>query len=109
MTPHLVEPIEAGVKLALPTDHFIEPTLSEFYWDGRLEGRAPLPKGDEKDEKDENKEGRSSALDQGAQSTDLAQGAAGYIDGTEAEIALGGFMGPTGYRIESPKPTGGIQ
>ncbi len=40
VTPHLAKPI-ARNKIRLPTDSFIEPSDSEFYWEGKMEGSAP--------------------------------------------------------------------
>ena len=40
VTPRLAKPIDAG-SVTLPTDKFIEPTDSEFYWQGKLEGSGP--------------------------------------------------------------------
>ncbi len=41
VTPTLVKPLGAGPH-PLPTDHFIEPTASEFYLFGALEGMPPI-------------------------------------------------------------------
>jgi pilus assembly protein CpaC len=44
VTPRLVHPLPPGY--ALPTDAFIEPTRSEFFLEGRMEGRrSPTPSG----------------------------------------------------------------
>jgi len=40
VTPHLAKPI-APDDIRLPTDDFVEPTMTEFYLMGRLEGKAP--------------------------------------------------------------------
>jgi pilus assembly protein CpaC len=40
VTPHLAKPMKEK-DIVLPTDHFIEPSDSDFYLFGRLEGRAP--------------------------------------------------------------------
>jgi pilus assembly protein CpaC len=40
VTPHLAKPMKEK-DIILPTDNFIEPTDSDFYLFGRLEGRAP--------------------------------------------------------------------
>jgi pilus assembly protein CpaC len=39
VTPRLARPLPAG-GIRLPTDSFVEPTDSEFYWLGRSEGKA---------------------------------------------------------------------
>jgi len=39
VTPHLVKPLDPGPP-HLPTDYFVEPNALEFYFLGRLEGRA---------------------------------------------------------------------
>ena len=83
VTPHLVQPIEPGVRVELPTDHLIEPTQKEFYWDGLIEGPPREPDGTE----------------------DARTGSNEVID----EPTPGGFVGAVGYRITSPKPTGGIE
>lgn len=41
ITPRLVKPLDGPV--ALPTDRFVPPTMSEFMLEGRTEGRAPAP------------------------------------------------------------------
>ena len=42
ITPHLVKPLPADYKL--PTDPYIEPSRSEFFLGGKLEGAAPQPR-----------------------------------------------------------------
>jgi pilus assembly protein CpaC len=44
VTPHLAKPVAAG-SVKLPTDGFVEPSDSEFYWLGRTEGRRSAPSG----------------------------------------------------------------
>ena len=39
VTPRLAKPVAPG-SVTLPTDKFVEPTDSEFYWKGQLEGSA---------------------------------------------------------------------
>ena len=39
VTPRLAKPVAPG-SVTLPTDKFVEPTDSEFYWKGKLEGSA---------------------------------------------------------------------
>jgi len=39
VTPHLAKPLAPG-SVTLPTDKFVEPTDSEFYWNGQIEGTA---------------------------------------------------------------------
>ncbi len=44
ITPRLAKPLPGG-RTRLPTDSFVEPTDSEFYWLGRSEGKArPAPR-----------------------------------------------------------------
>ena len=83
----------------------IEPTLLEFYWDGRIEGRAPFPEEDD-NESSIDDDGKVKHED-GWGSTDEVEIGLAAIDGVEPEG--GGFVGPIGYRIESPRPTGGLQ
>ena len=40
VTPHLAKPLAPG-SVTLPTDKFVEPTDSEFYWNGQIEGTPP--------------------------------------------------------------------
>jgi pilus assembly protein CpaC len=40
VTPRLAKPVAPG-SVRLPTDKFIEPSDTDFYWHGRLEGSAP--------------------------------------------------------------------
>jgi pilus assembly protein CpaC len=40
VTPRLAKPVAPG-SVTLPTDKFVEPTDSEFYWQGKIEGTAP--------------------------------------------------------------------
>jgi pilus assembly protein CpaC len=42
VTPRLARPLPPG-GTRLPTDSFVEPTDSEFYWLGRMEGKAKKP------------------------------------------------------------------
>jgi pilus assembly protein CpaC len=42
ITPRLVKPLPPDYKL--PTDNFIEPSRSEFFLGGKLEGSAPESK-----------------------------------------------------------------
>jgi pilus assembly protein CpaC len=44
VTPHLVKPVEAG-SLRFPGDGMQPPNWYEFYLEGRLEGRRPVPEG----------------------------------------------------------------
>jgi pilus assembly protein CpaC len=39
VTPRLARPIAPG-SVTLPTDSFVEPTDSEFFWGGQIEGKA---------------------------------------------------------------------
>ncbi|WP_088709736.1 type II and III secretion system protein family protein, partial [Noviherbaspirillum denitrificans] len=41
VTPRLVKPLPPNY--GLPTDHFIEPSRSEFFLGGKMEGKAPPP------------------------------------------------------------------
>ena len=41
VTPRLVKPLPPNYPL--PTDSFVEPTRSEFFLEGRMEGKAPPP------------------------------------------------------------------
>jgi pilus assembly protein CpaC len=41
ITPHLVKPLPPDYKL--PTDGFIEPSRSEFFLQGKMEGQRPAP------------------------------------------------------------------
>jgi pilus assembly protein CpaC len=41
VTPHIIKPLTT--KPELPTDKFIEPSQSEFFLDGKLEGSQPKP------------------------------------------------------------------
>lgn len=40
VTPHLAKPIAPG-SVTLPTDKFVEPSDSDFFWKGKIEGTAP--------------------------------------------------------------------
>jgi pilus assembly protein CpaC len=40
VTPRLARPIAPG-SISLPTDKFVEPSEAEFFWQGKLEGKAP--------------------------------------------------------------------
>jgi pilus assembly protein CpaC len=40
VTPRLAKPVAPG-SVRLPTDKFIEPSDTDFFWHGRLEGKAP--------------------------------------------------------------------
>lgn len=124
ITPHLVTPMPAGTVIELPTDHYIQPTMLEFYWDGRIEGRASREleektKADKaaraaRAERTERAKRETAAPDAGTDSEPSLQDAWGAVEALEmgdfaAELPHGGFVGPVGYRIESPRPTGGIQ
>lgn len=106
VTPHLVQPLEAGTKIDLPTDHFIEPTLLEFYWDGRIEGRSPNPPSKDEEAKEAN-EGENDKFTQPVFSA--PSGLDLELDEAEGRKSTGGFMGAFGYRIQSPTPNGGIE
>ncbi len=41
ITPHLVKPLPTDYRL--PTDSFVEPTRTEFFLKGKMEGQAPAP------------------------------------------------------------------
>ena len=42
VTPQLAKPVNPD-KIRLPTDDFVEPSDTEFYWMGRPEGRQDAP------------------------------------------------------------------
>ena len=42
VTPRLAKPVAPG-SVTLPTDKFVEPTDSEFYWGGQIEGSPEPP------------------------------------------------------------------
>ena len=119
VTPHLVQPLEPGTELALPTDAYIEPTLAEFYWDGRIEGRSPLDDDDEEEEDDDStsasgeeedawsiNEGPPPGLELGA-ARDLINVAHGAQPAAyRPTTSTGGFLGPFGHRLRVPKPVG---
>ncbi len=42
VTPQLAKPVDQN-KIRLPTDDFVEPTDTEYYWMGRTEGRYEKP------------------------------------------------------------------
>jgi pilus assembly protein CpaC len=125
LTPHIVTPLPEGTEIELPTDHYIQPTMLEFYWDGRIEGRAPkeleekakADKAAREKRKAASKEEKTEAVPEAEPSLQEAWGAVQEIDLSEpdgmgdiaGEPTSGGFVGPVGYRIESPRPTGGIQ
>jgi pilus assembly protein CpaC len=94
VTPHLVQPIQPGTRLALPTDHYVEPTLMDFYWHGRIEGKQPEPD-------------QSEARQSRATGAQVDEALFGRNDGEEDPT--GGFVGSVGYRIKPPTPTGGIK
>lgn len=115
VTPHIVQPLEPGTKIPLPTDSYIEPTMAEFYWDGRIEGRAPR----EEDEKKSTKEGATHedawsgepevsdviAFDSGSKTLlDVARN--GDAPRYAQAAGHGGFLGPIGHRLRVPKPLG---
>jgi pilus assembly protein CpaC len=106
VTPHLVQPLAAGTKIELPTDHYIEPTLLEFYWDGRIEGRSPTLPSDEKEGTEANggeEEKFTQPVFSAPSGLDLE------LDEAEGRDQSGGFMGSFGYRLQSPTPQGGIE
>ncbi len=77
---------------------------------GRIEGRAP--KSDEDDE-EEVSAGRGKP-EPDARSTTEAPATKSRVRDTaheqiEPETETGGFVGPFGYRLESPTPIGGIE
>jgi pilus assembly protein CpaC len=43
VTPQLAKPVDPG-KLRLPTDDFVEPSDTEYYWMGRTEGLLDQPR-----------------------------------------------------------------
>jgi len=113
VTPHLVQPLEEGTTIQLPTDQYIEPTLAEFYWDGRIEGRTPREEDKEEDAEPEDEgawgaeTGVPSGLVIGQRDHDMIDIAhhvepTAHPGGTDA----GGFIGPFGHRLRIPKPIG---
>ncbi len=104
-TPHLVQPLAPGTELPLPTDHYIEPTLFEFYWEGRIEGRAPLDKESPVTAASPTRE-EAPPLDL---SENLAATAAGAAPATPIDDQVGGLLGSFGHRLSAPTPTGEIQ
>lgn len=112
VTPHLVQPLPPGTELQVPTDAYIEPTLAEFYWDGRIEGRTPL----EEDDAD------SDAGDADDDAWSINEPAPGLEPEAPRDLidvahrvepvayertgAPGGFIGPFGHRLRVPKPVG---
>jgi pilus assembly protein CpaC len=101
VTPHLVKPIEPGVEFELPTDHYIEPSLVEFYWDGRIEGRAP---------KEEDEGSESAAAGEARRDPNLLPEEALEVAARQQEsTGFVGFIGPFGHRLKTPQPVGDVQ
>jgi pilus assembly protein CpaC len=103
VTPHLVQPLAPGTEIELPTDHYIEPSLLEFYWDGRIEGRSPIapPKQDTATHESGSDEKFTEPVFSSSDYDD-------ELDETEAGES-GGYVGAFGYRLQSPTPQGELQ
>ncbi len=81
VTPRLVKPLGPG-RIALPTDHYIDPTDYEFYVLGQIEGRHPM--------------------------TDPNAPTTSSIFKNDAPVSeAGGLIGDFGYRVAVPAPNGG--
>lgn len=123
VTPHIVQPLAPGTKIPLPTDAYIEPTMAEFYWDGRIEGRGPIDGSKVKEDEQFNEDAWGAnpevsdvlALEGGSKSMlDVAHnGSPGHGTAAYAEeppyagaASRGGFIGPFGHRLRVPKPVG---
>jgi len=110
VTPRLVKPV-GPERVELPTDHYIEPTKAEFYWDGLIQGRPERREDSDAEPGDD--ESDSDAAREGAQA-DFRAGAG--RNGTDSSAALaheqpkstpGGLIGDFGHRLPVPAPTGG--
>lgn len=127
VTPRLVHPLEAGTKVPLPTDVYIEPTRKEFYWDGKIEG-AMRPEGSRSAARAEPARTDSTpiqldATHLSATRSELPDWAGAVTDPACCDLAdavpeaplwelpggapeIGGFIGPYGHRLRPPRPLG---
>jgi len=98
VTPRLVKPVGPD-RIELPTDHYIEPTKGEFYWDGLIEGR-PTRREDSDVEPayDEPSPDAAPERDEAGSSAAPAH--------EQARSTTGGLIGDFGHRLPVPAPTG---
>lgn len=127
VTPRLVHPLEAGTKVPLPTDFYIEPTRKEFYWDGNIEGalrpERSRPTAKAGSETADATPLRLDATHLSAPRSELPAWAGAATDPACCGLAdavseaslwerpggapeIGGFIGPYGHRLRTPRPLG---
>jgi pilus assembly protein CpaC len=108
VTPHLVQPMPPGTEFELPTDHYLEPTPFEFYWDGLIEGRQP--KKPEEEKRDTVTSTSALSIPENPRMVETELDLDIEMASREGSpTSVGGFLGAFGHRLKTPQPVGDIQ
>jgi Flp pilus assembly secretin CpaC len=110
VTPRLVKPT-GHERIELPTDHYIEPTKGEFYWDGLIQGRPEKPEDSDveavSDESSSDAALERNEVDSRAAAHSEDAGSSAAFAHEPAKSTPGGLIGAFGHRLPVPAPTGG--